>query len=81
MLSENINLDKLITDIEQQIDIISAIAADNAILNEQLRLLHESREMILNQQLEIERLAEILGSENLSDHLTIIDPLNEASES
>ena len=81
MLSENINLDKLITDIEQQIDIISAIAANNAILNEQLRLLHESREMILNQQLEIERLAEILGSENLSDHLTIIDPLNEASES
>ena len=81
MLSENINLDKLVTDIEQQIDIISAIAADNAILNEQLRLLHEAREMISNQQLEIERLAEIIGSENFGDHLTIIDQLNEASES
>jgi hypothetical protein len=80
VLSENITLDKLVFDIDQQIDIISAIAGDNLILNEQLRLLHESKEMMLNQELELERLSEVIGSENISDHSTIIDQLGEASE-
>ena len=80
MLTENITLDKLITDIEQQIDILSAIANDNPILNEQLRLLHESKELILNQELEIGRLAELMGNENLEYQSTIVDQLDETSE-
>ncbi len=73
MLSENITIDKLINDIDQQIEILTAIAQDNAILTEQLRLLLESREIILCQQLETERLAELLGSDDIADHATIID--------
>ena len=73
MLSENITIDKLIYDIDQQIEILTAIANDNAILAEQLRLLLESREMILSQQLETERLADLIGADNITDHATIID--------
>lgn len=57
MISQNITIDKLISDMDQQIEILTAIAGDNAILTEQLRLLLEAREMILNQELEMERLA------------------------
>ena len=73
MLSENITIDKLIYDIDQQIEILTAIANDNAILAEQLRLLLESREMILSQQLETERLADLIGPDNITDHATMID--------
>ncbi len=80
MLSENITIDKLIYDIDQQIEILTAIANDNAILAEQLRLLLESREMIINQQLETERLADLIGSDNITDHATIIDRYRDPGE-
>lgn len=80
MLSENITIDKLIYDIDQQIEILTAIANDNAILAEQLRLLLESREMILNQQLETERLADLIGADNITDHATIIDRYRDPEE-
>jgi hypothetical protein len=81
MLSENITIDKLIYDIDQQIEILTAIANDNAILAEQLRLLLESREMILSQQLETERLADLIGPDNLTDHSTMIDRYRDPGES
>lgn len=80
MLSENITIDKLIYDIDQQIEILTAIANDNAILAEQLRLLLESREMILSQQLETERLADLIGPDNIIDHATIIDRYRDPEE-
>ncbi len=73
MISEDINTDKLLSDIEQQIEVLSAIAQDNAILNEQLRLLHEAKEVILNQQMEMERLAELIDPDEMSDHSTLLD--------
>jgi hypothetical protein len=73
MISEDITLDKLIADIDQQIEILIAISADNAILNEQLRLLNECRDLLLYQELEMNRLAELIGPDNLQDHSTLID--------
>ncbi|MDA0978348.1 MAG: hypothetical protein O3B72_07320 [Proteobacteria bacterium] len=73
MISEDIDLDKLIDDIDQQLEILTAIAADNPILNEQLRVLGESRETLLNQQLEIGRLYELIDPDDLEDHSTTID--------
>ncbi len=73
MISEDITLDKLIADIDQQIEILIAISADNAILNEQLRLLNECRDLLLYQELEMARLAELIGPDNLQDHSTLID--------
>ena len=60
MISDNISLDKLLSDLDQQIEVLSAIAADSTILAEQLRLLLEAREQLVNQQLELERLQEML---------------------
>lgn len=73
MVSSNINIDKLVDDIDQQIEILLAIAGDNAILGEQLRLLLESRETILNQGLEIERLEGMIDPDDFDDHSTMID--------
>ena len=56
MISGDIDLDKLLDDIEQQVEILSAIAADNAILNEQLRLLQAVRDALIGQEQEIARL-------------------------
>lgn len=73
MISEDITLDKLVADIDQQIEILAAIAAENPILTEQLRLLHESRELLLFQELEMNRLAELIDPDNIHDHATMID--------
>lgn len=73
MLSDDITLDKLIDDIDQQIEILLAIAGDNPILVEQLRLLHESREFLLFQELEKHRLVELLDPDEMMDHNTMID--------
>ena len=81
MISEDITLDKLIADIDQQIEILVAIAADNPILLEQLRLLNESREKLLFQELEMVRLAELIDPDESSEQLTIIDINNRAGDS
>lgn len=71
MISNDIDLDKLLDEIDQQIEILAAIAGDNAILTEQLRLLHESREIIVSQELEIGRLAELIDPDDLEDFSTL----------
>ncbi len=73
MITQNITLDKLINDIDQQIEVLTAIAKDNLILNEQLRLLNESRELLKAQELEIERLSELIEEDFLTERLSIID--------
>ena len=73
MISEEITLDKLIDEIDQQIEILGAIAGDNAILVEQLRLLNEARELLLFQDMEMNRLAELIDPDELDDRLTVID--------
>ena len=73
MISGDIDLDKLVDDIDQQIEVLSAIAADNAILNEQLRLLHACREALLNQSLEITRLAELIDPDDEVDLTTLME--------
>ena len=75
MLSENISLDKLIDEIDQQIEILVAIAGDNAILTEQLRLLQESKELIRWQELELGRLVELIDPDDMSDHSFHLDRL------
>jgi len=73
MISQEITLDKLVDDIDQQIEILNAIANDNAILNEQLRLLHESRELLLNQDMEINRLLDTIDPDNIVDLSTLME--------
>ena len=70
MISQEIALDKLIDDIDAQIEILTAISDNNAILSEQLRLLYESREQLLGQNLQISRLSELIDPDNLHDHTT-----------
>jgi len=70
VISQEIALDKLIDDIDVQIEILTAISDNNAILSEQLRLLYESREQLLGQNLEISRLSELIDPDNLHDHTT-----------
>ncbi len=81
MVSANIGMDKLIDDIDQQIEILVAIAGDNPILTEQLRLLLESRELIINQDLEIGRLEELIDPDDMADHSWTIDRLRGADDS
>ena len=73
MISDEITLDKLINDIDQQIEVLTAIAKDNLILNEQLRLLIESSDVLRAQELEISRLAELIDDQLLDERLSIID--------
>ena len=73
MITENITLDKLISDIDKQIEVLTAIAKDNLILNEQLRLMNESRELLKAQELEIGRLSELIDEDFFSESLSIID--------
>ena len=73
MISDDITLDKLINDIDQQIEVLTAIAKDNLILNEQLRLLNESSDVLRAQELEISRLAKLIDDQLLDERLSIID--------
>lgn len=73
MISGNITLDKLLADIDLQIEVLVAIAQDNPILTEQLRLLNEARELILSQEMEINRLSELIDPDDLMDHAAYID--------
>tara|TARA_R110002110_G_scaffold208970_2_gene421235 strand:- start:568 stop:813 length:246 start_codon:yes stop_codon:yes gene_type:complete len=73
VLTGDIDLDKLLEDIEQQLEILSAIAADNAILNEQLRLLSAAREALINQELENGRLIEMIDPDADLDFSTIME--------
>ena len=73
MISQEITLDKLVDDIDQQIEVLTAIANDNGILNEQLRLLHESREWLLSQDLEISRLLDTIDPDNIVDLSTLME--------
>tara|TARA_B110000438_G_scaffold99757_1_gene98698 strand:+ start:354 stop:593 length:240 start_codon:yes stop_codon:yes gene_type:complete len=73
LITDNITFDKLLSDIDLQIEVLNAIAADNPILNEQLRLLLESREMLLFQEMEMHRLEDLIDQDELGDHTAIID--------
>ncbi len=73
MITDNITFDKLLSDIDLQIEVLNAIAADNPILNEQLRLLLESREMLLFQEMEMHRLEDLIDQDELGDHTAVID--------
>ena len=73
MITDNITFDKLLSDIDLQIEVLNAIAADNPIPNEQLRLLHESREMLVLQEMEMHRLEDLIDQDELGDHTAIID--------
>jgi hypothetical protein len=73
LITDNITFDKLLSDIDLQIEVLNAIAADNPILNEQLRLLLESREMLLFQEMEMHRLEDLIDQDELGDHTAVID--------
>jgi len=73
LITDNITFDKLLSDIDLQIEVLNAIAADNPILNEQLRLLLESREMLVLQEMEMHRLEDVIEQNDLGDHSAIID--------
>ena len=76
MISEDIYLDKLIADIDEQIEVLGAIAGDSAILLEQFRILQECRDALVNQSLNIERLSELIDEEKHHE-LTIILEANQ----
>ncbi len=72
-MTGDIDLDKLFEDIEQQLEILSAIAGDNAILNEQLRLLSAAREVLISQELENGRLMELIDPDADIDFSTLME--------
>ncbi len=80
MLTDNINLDKLLHDIDQQIEIVSGISRDNPLLQEQLRLLHEASGVISNLQQEIFRLEDMIDPDTVLESLTISEKLNEIGD-
>lgn len=80
MISQEITLDKLLGDIDQQIEILQAISQDSHILVEQLRLLYEAREQIIQQELEIQRLQELVDPDEPMDHASQIDRQIEKEE-
>ncbi|MEK9821526.1 MAG: hypothetical protein VXA40_01190 [Gammaproteobacteria bacterium] len=71
MISDDITFDKLLQDIDTQLEVLSAIAADNPILSEQLRVLNEAREQLLYQDMEINRLFELIDPDDFQEPLTI----------
>lgn len=73
MISDDIALDKLIADIDEQIEVVGAIAGDSAILVEQFRILQECRDALVNQNLNIQRLSELIDEENHPDFTTILE--------
>ncbi|MAI42709.1 MAG: hypothetical protein ACJ0Q6_04990 [Candidatus Azotimanducaceae bacterium] len=73
MISEDIALDKLIADIDEQIEVLGAIAGDSSILIEQFRILQECRDALVNQNLNIQRLSELIDEENHPDFTTILE--------
>jgi hypothetical protein len=73
LITDNITFDKLLSDVDLQIEVLNAISADNPILNEQLRLLLESREMLVFQEIEINRLEDLIDEDQLGDHTAISD--------
>ena len=73
MITDNITFDKLLSDKNLQIEALNAISAENLILNEQLRLLLESREMLIFQQIEIHRLGALIEDDELGDHTSLVD--------
>ena len=73
MITDNITFDKLMSDIDLQIEVLNAIAADNPILNEHLRLLLESREMMFFQEMEMQRLEGLIDQDELMEHTALID--------
>ena len=73
LITDNITFDKLMSDIDLQIEVLNAIAADNPILNEQLRLLLESREMMFFQEMEMQRLEGLIDQDELMEHTALID--------
>ena len=50
MISDNITLDKLLSDIDQQIEILTAMAQDNLILKHNLPLVNEHRDSQIPQE-------------------------------
>jgi hypothetical protein len=56
-----------------KIEVLNAISAQNPILNEKLRLLLESLEMLIFQQIEVHRLGALTEDNALGDHTSIID--------
>lgn len=73
MMTGDIDLDKLLEDIEQQLEILSAIAADNAILNEQLRLLSAAKDALINQEFENAHLMELIDPDADIDFSTLME--------
>ena len=73
MITDNITFDTLLSDMDLQIEVLNAISAENPILNEQLRLLLESREMLIVQQIEIHRLGALIQDDEMGDYTSIID--------
>ena len=73
MISEDIALDKLITDIDEQIEVLGAIAGDSSILIEQFRILQECKDSLIDQNLNIQRLGELIQQENSPDFTVIVE--------
>ena len=75
MITDNINVDKVVHDIGQQLEVLIAIANDNPILTEQVHILHEVRDVITAQSHEIERLDLVIENDDqLPDGIHVFEP-------
>ena len=73
MLSEDITTDQIVADIDQQLELLEMIADKNLILADIKRVFLEARALITSQNLQLQRLEDLIDFENLSEIPTIID--------
>ena len=73
MLSEDITTDQIIADIDQQLELLEMMADKNLILADVKRVFLETRALITSQNLQLQRLEDLIDFESLSEIPTIID--------
>ncbi len=73
MLSEDITTDQIVADIDQQLELLEMMADKNLILADIKRVFLEARALITSQNLQLQRLEDLIDFENLSEIPTIID--------
>lgn len=72
MISEDITTDQILTEIDEKIELLEAMADRNVILAELLQTMQEARALIKSQILQIQRLEELVDFENLPELSTVI---------
>ena len=73
MISDDIDLDHLLAEIDEQIELLEILAERNPIFAELLRVMREARATIDAQNLQIQRLEELIDLDGVPELTTLLD--------